>query len=172
MGLKIAVIAGGAFEAERSFAAANDVMAALKEAEHEPEHEAEGPGKDDGQRGGRERVLQAGDEVFAPHDLLEEGRPLRRREVALLGEPMHGDETEAERDGREDGGEDALLHPAARAGDVEELDGGAHRRTTNRWPSHVVSNPSGRVRMTKPRATVRKIAKMRSGLFSIIVAMR
>ncbi len=37
MGLKIAVIAGGAFEAERSLAAANDVMAALKEAEHEPE---------------------------------------------------------------------------------------------------------------------------------------
>lgn len=33
MGLKIAVIAGGAFEAERSLAAANDVMAALKEAE-------------------------------------------------------------------------------------------------------------------------------------------
>ena len=37
MGLKIAVIAGGAFEAERSLAAANDVIAALKEAEHEPE---------------------------------------------------------------------------------------------------------------------------------------
>ena len=35
MGLKIAVIAGGVFEAERSLAAANDVMAALKEAEHE-----------------------------------------------------------------------------------------------------------------------------------------
>ena len=30
MGLKIAVIAGGAFEAKRSLAAANDVMAALK----------------------------------------------------------------------------------------------------------------------------------------------
>ena len=37
MGLKMAVIAGGAFEAERSLAAANDVIAALKEAEHEPE---------------------------------------------------------------------------------------------------------------------------------------
>ena len=37
MGLKIVVIAGGAFEAERSLAAANDVIAALKEAEHEPE---------------------------------------------------------------------------------------------------------------------------------------
>ena len=36
MGLKIAVIAGGAFGVERSLAAANDVMAALKEAEHEP----------------------------------------------------------------------------------------------------------------------------------------
>ena len=37
MGLNIAVIAGGVFEAEQSIAAANDVMAALKEAEHEPE---------------------------------------------------------------------------------------------------------------------------------------
>lgn len=37
MGLKIAVLAGGTFEAERSIAAANDVIAALKEAEHEPE---------------------------------------------------------------------------------------------------------------------------------------
>lgn len=37
MGLKIAVLAGGTFEPERSVAAANDVIAALKEAEHEPE---------------------------------------------------------------------------------------------------------------------------------------
>ena len=37
MGLKIAVLAGGTFEPERSVVAANDVIAALKEAEHEPE---------------------------------------------------------------------------------------------------------------------------------------
>ena len=36
MGLNVAVIAGGVFEAEQSLAAANDVMTALKEAEHEP----------------------------------------------------------------------------------------------------------------------------------------
>ena len=75
-----------------------------------------------------------------------------------------------EREQSENDGQDLLLKAPARAGDVEELRG--HLRTTNRRPSQVVASPSGSVRMTKPRATVRKIAKMRSGLFSIIVAMR